>query len=446
MLTTGQNLLLNNRRWHIRAVRPLAGRAFELEAIGTSDAAQGMTRTMTAYLYGEDLLIEQPQPRFGAVAGVPSTTLRTGPTEPHRARSETGPSPKVFEKIRQPRLWHAHLERDWRDDLYGPALQAKPATWLDLLAAHTRQSALGPLKNEFSWSFSRAKRYRHCPRAYYYHSYAAWEGWLDESPAPVKQVYLLKNLTDLPRWIGSLVHETIKFGLARLKAGQPMAATALRQHMHRRAQTDFADSQSGRYQQQPNQLTGFQEHYYQTGLTQADWSAAWQQAEQHLTTFLNSALYADFQQQPPATFLDVETLQSFSFGGEKVWLQMDLARREADSLWIYDWKTGSVEDEASLRYQLGIYGLYFRQVHPDWVADRALRGLVYGLAEDRLLELELDEALLAETSTQVVASQAHLKARLTDPEANLADITAFPMIDDLAVCRFCQFRELCGRA
>ena len=176
MLTVGQNLLLNNRRWHIRAVRPLAGRAFELEAIGASDAAQGMTRPMTAYLYGKDLFIEQ----------------------------------------RQPRLWHAHLGRDWRDDLTGPALQAKLATWLDLLAVHTQHPPLGELKNEFSWSFSRANRYRHCPRAYYYHYYAAWEGWREESPPPIQRAYLLKNLTDLPRWTGTLVHETLKFALARL--------------------------------------------------------------------------------------------------------------------------------------------------------------------------------------------------------------------------------------
>ena len=53
---------------------------------------------MRSYLNGIGLKLTSQY--FGAVAGVPSTTLRTGPTAPHRARSETGPSPQVFEKIR----------------------------------------------------------------------------------------------------------------------------------------------------------------------------------------------------------------------------------------------------------------------------------------------------------------------------------------------------------
>lgn len=411
MLTVGQTLLLGNRRWHLRVVQPLAGRGFSLEAIGASEAAQGMTRRMTAYLYGEELFIEQREQR-------------------------------------RPRLWQAHLGRDWRDDLYGPALQAQPATWLNLLAAHTRHPAQGDLPNDFSWSFSRANRYRYCPRAYYYHHYGAWEGWREESPAPVKRAYLLKNLTDLPRWTGTLVHETLKFALARLKAGQPVETATLLKQMHRRAQADFADSQAGRYRQQPNQITGFQEHYYHSKLAQTEWTEAWQRAEAYVTTFLSSTLYAHLRQQSPATFLDVETLQSFSLAGTKVWVQMDLACLEGGMLSIYDWKTGVVkaEDEARLRQQLGIYGLYFQQSRPEWMTGRALRGVVYALAEDRLIEVTLDEAQLAETAAEVTASITHLQGLLSNPAANLADMAAFPMLDDLSVCRTCQFRELCGRS
>jgi hypothetical protein len=148
------------------------------------------------------------------------------------------------------------------------------------------------------------------------------------------------------------------------------------------------------------------------------------------------------QQQPPSAFLTVEELQSFSLAGTKIWVQMDLARQAGGTIYVYDWKTGPVE-EAGLRQQLGTYGLYLRQTRPQ--LSSALQAVVYLLGEDRLLTFDLDERLLQETQAQIEASITHLRSLLLDPQANLADLRRFPMIDDLSVCRCCQFRELCGR-
>lgn len=401
MLKPGQNLLLNNRLWHLRQVRQEKGRLWTLEAIGVSEAALGLTRSMRALQYGDDLFIQQ----------------------------------------RQRDYWYGQLQQDWLETERGPALNCRPATWLDLLTIHTRNPASGNIKNEFSWSYSRAAKYRQCPRAYYYHYYAAWEGWQNDAATPVQRAYLLKNLTDLPRWTGSLVHESIKFALARLKAGKPVAAADLIKQMRARAQADFESSRSGRYQQKPSRLIGFQEHYYQTNLAPAEWQAAQTQAEQYLQRFLNSTLYADLRQQPPATFLDIEALQSFSVAGTKIWVQPDLARQVGDMLYVYDWKTGGVE-LADLRQQLGIYGLYLQQTRSQC---RSIQAVVYLLAEDKLLTFDLDEALLQETQAHIEASFIQLRGLLLDPTANLAELRRFPMIDNLSLCHRCQFRELCQR-
>ena len=398
---TGQNLLLNNRLWTIRQAHLLGSRHLDFVVIGASAAAQGMTRRLAAIRYDDDLFIEQ----------------------------------------RHQGYWYGHLGQDWVEDERGPGLVCRPATWLDLLDAHTRHPAAGDLKNEFSWSYSRAAKYQQCPRAYYYHYYAAWEGWQPNAPAPVQRAYLLKNLTDLGRWTGSLVHEAIKFALARLRAGQPVVEADLVRQMRARAQADFADSRSGRYRRRPNQLTGFQEHYYQTDLPQTAWQSAWADIEYYIRLFLNSDLYARLGRQPPESFLELETLQAFNLAETKVWVQMDLAQQEDHIIYIYDWKTRrSVEDE--LRQQLGIYGLYLRQTRPQIAA---LQGMVYDLAADKLLEFDLDDAALQSTETTIAASIAHLRGLLLDPVINLAGLDRFPMIDDLAVCRLCQFRELCGR-
>jgi hypothetical protein len=143
--------------------------------------------------------------------------------------------------------------------------------------------------------------------------------------------------------------------------------------------------------------------------------------------------------------LDVEALQSFQLAGTKVWVQLDLARRAEGVIYVYDWKTGSSEEPA-VRQQLAIYGLYLRQAYPELVHDTLrLQGLVYRLADDRLLEFDLDDALLQETQTVAGAGIARLRGLLLDDAANLAELRRFPMIDDLSICRRCQFRELCGR-
>ena len=98
MLNVGQNLQFNNRRWHIRHIETLNERTFVLEAIGTSDAAQGMARQIRAIQYGPDLFLEQG---------------------------------------RQPRYWRGNLNEDWVEELHGSVLHCQPSTWLELLTAHT---------------------------------------------------------------------------------------------------------------------------------------------------------------------------------------------------------------------------------------------------------------------------------------------------------------------
>jgi hypothetical protein len=105
VLVAGQNLLLNKRLCISGRCAPEA-RRWELEAIGFSEAALGLTRRLTALQYDDDLFIQQ----------------------------------------RQRDYWHGHLQRDWLETERGPALNCKPASQPSLLAAHTRHPASGDLK------------------------------------------------------------------------------------------------------------------------------------------------------------------------------------------------------------------------------------------------------------------------------------------------------------
>ena len=64
--------------------------------------------------------------------------------------------------------------------------------------------------NTFSWSASRDRLFRTCPRAYYYNYYAYWNGWSYNADEETKTIYKLKKLQGLPLWAGSTVHDVIQ--------------------------------------------------------------------------------------------------------------------------------------------------------------------------------------------------------------------------------------------
>lgn len=404
MLQAGQILALGDRLWHISRLREAArgARGLEMQLMGVSPGTEGMGRKALGFVYGQELI------------------LQLGPGV---------------------RYWRARA-RDWLETDRGPALRCEPASPLEVLAVHTRHPAAGTLEHEFSWSHSRAELHQTCPRAYYYTYYGAWEGWRSDVPAAVRRTYLLKNLTDRSRWRGTLVHEAIKYVIARLRAADPVSEAEVVAQMRRRARADVEDSQQGRYRERPNRIVGFQEHYYRQPL---DWEAAVDVAEQRLHTFFQGRLYGHLQQLPPSAFLNVEELASFEVGGTKVWVQIDLATQEAGTVRLYEWKSGAPDLEAARR-QLGVYGLYARQT---WsLAGARLIGVVYDLAANARHEFELDAAALSQAEAHIRSSVETLQERLlaADPQQNLADIGNFPQIDELSICHECQFRELCGRA
>ena len=79
---------------------------------------------------------------------------------------------------------------------------------------------MGKLINRFSWSPSRDRLYRNCARAYYFNYYGSWGGWERDAPAPARLAYRLKQMTNLPMFAGTVVHDVIKGSIARIRGGK----------------------------------------------------------------------------------------------------------------------------------------------------------------------------------------------------------------------------------
>ncbi len=77
---------------------------------------------------------------------------------------------------------------------------------------------MADFKNEFSWSASRARLFRTCPRAYYYNYYGYWDGWSYRADDKTKLIYRLKKLQSMVLWAGSTVHDILEDILNMQKA------------------------------------------------------------------------------------------------------------------------------------------------------------------------------------------------------------------------------------
>lgn len=113
---------------------------------------------------------------------------------------------------------------------------------------------MSELQNSFCWSWSRGKKIRECPRKYYYACYGCWGGWESDArravtlrePERARQLYVLKNSTTIPAWIGNHVHRII----AWLIQGRCTAADALERDAAAMT-ADVGFTLNGRYKQDP---------------------------------------------------------------------------------------------------------------------------------------------------------------------------------------------------
>lgn len=313
---------------------------------------------------------------------------------------------------------------------------------------------MAALENIFSWSASRASAFERCAREYWWLYYGAWGGWNADAPAETRQAYVLKNLTTRWAWVGSRVHEAIEDLLRRrLRAEDPAALAfgetdfdpeAEVEAMTTRMREQYAESRAKGYRRWPKRSFGLVEHEYDDPVPAAEWKAMSERAREALRGFLSSEVFREIGATDPRTWLPIEELAQFELEGTPIWVALDFARRREDGgVDIYDWKTGAIDPEGN-RLQVVCYALFVQARH-GVPADRVRTHLVYLGPRVEVHTLTPTAEDLESARRSIRESVAAMRSRLADPAKNQADRAAFPMTEDLARCRVCNFRRLCGR-
>jgi hypothetical protein len=301
------------------------------------------------------------------------------------------------------------------------------------------------LKNQFTWSYSRHGLFAECKRKYWLNYYGSWGGW-DRRGAPerVRELYIQKNLTTVPMWIGTVVHDAAEQCLKSLvRRRVPERQRVLGQALDR-AQRNIQESRDGEWRRDPKRKGSFQLHYYEQEEPQGHLAEALQTIQSQIENLFESRVYRRMVQHPEL-ILEVEELLSIDVGGVPVWVKLDgLMRGKDGGVVVVDWKTGKFHSDASVDQQLGVYGLYALS---RWVDDPgAIKAMHVNLREGAWRTFDLDAALLADTRVFIGKSAGEMMALLSHVEDNIADEEDFPKLaeGDLR-CGRCRFRRDCDR-
>ena len=296
------------------------------------------------------------------------------------------------------------------------------------------------LKNEFSWSKSRDDLFNSCKRKYYYDKYGSWNGWKLSVDKRIREIYILKNLSNRYIWIGKTVHEIIKYFLIQLKAGKQLTLSHLIFRLRKKLEEDFEESKSGIYHQFPKKC-GLVEHEYNNSISPNEWEELYKKAEKCIMNFYNSDILNDIKNVDINNWIFLEDFLSFDFEGTKVYLCIDFAiKNDENKIILYDWKTGK-ERYVEMDIQLACYALYVMEkfnLKPEEIIVKK-----YNVSLDKEDQFNIDQKTIEEIKIYMRKSIDKMKNILVDKKNNIADEKNFPKTSNIRNCLGCNFKKVC---
>jgi len=298
------------------------------------------------------------------------------------------------------------------------------------------------LENTFSWSFSRSRTFGDCPRKYWYHYYGSWGGWDPGAPAEARELYRLKNITGLHLIAGDVVHRAIERALHDWARGLEPDAEKVVAWCKGEMQKGMKESQQEMWRESPKRYTRLFEHHYGPPPTRATLQKIANKVGTSVRNFFTSRSFALIRETDPDAWLPMETLDSFTFEGTKVYAVPDFAAKHENRVMILDWKTGRPDPKN--KDQVVLYALF---AAAKWDADpgAVLGAPVYLLEGGDFRPEPVSPEARERVASFMRESIAAMKSRLDDPDANVARKEAFEATPGRP-CRSCNFRGVCPDA
>lgn len=306
---------------------------------------------------------------------------------------------------------------------------------------------MGNITQTYAWSNSRVKTFRECAWKYYLTYFEAWEGWLTSAPQEKRRAYTLKNMTNLPMFIGSVVHDIIEEAITTgRQTGQWKTLEQLQHDGIQALRKGWKQSVDKRWQGSPKRNINLAEHFYQETVEPERLDAFKQKVLKSLKAFCDMPLFKVMQGLAEEDWLTLEDFQKFQLNtGEEVTVKIDCGFKYQRKVYLLDWKTGRVSD--SVIDQLVTYSMYAMKQGWAKKPEDIVIIPVYLAAYSDIGELAMPHLNVTmqhiKRQAGIIRSEYPL---LTESFNHKDDQSYFKRTDNEHACPSCFFRDMCKGA
>ncbi len=280
------------------------------------------------------------------------------------------------------------------------------------------------------WSHSRYATFTKCKRQYYYQYYRKYD--LEN----VVKIAVLSKLTSVPLEIGNLSHKLIKTLLTRLrKTSDVIDRVRFFEYAERRSKELF-------------RTKIFQEVYYKEK-NRVDFEVEiYPSVSAAMENLLNSErlqwLFEEALVEKDEWLIEPEGFGECRIDDMKAYCKVDFLFPIGNEIHVIDWKTGKKSDKH--REQLRGYAVWVRfHYDKDWSEIKPT--VAYLLPEYEENSVGINEFDIEDFSEKIRRETEAMYEYCQEPELNIPkEKEAFPMTENLKLCKFCNYRELCDRA
>lgn len=303
---------------------------------------------------------------------------------------------------------------------------------------------MAKLKMTYAWSNSRVKTLRECRWKYFLTYFLAWEGWLQSATQDKQRAYLLKNITNFPMFIGSVIHNIIEnIIITGRKTGK---WGTLQQAQHDGVQAlrkGWKESVGKRWETNPKSYINLSEHFYQEEIPKDRLDEYKRKVLMCLKAFYDCSLFEIMQNLPKEAFLTIEDFAKFQLNtGEEVTVKIDCGFRYNGKVYLLDWKTGKIND--NVIEQLVTYNMYclkqgWTKKPEDIVVVPVYLAAYSDLGEQATPHLAIEMQHM-KRQAGIIRSEYPL---LVQAFEHKDDPSHFERTDNERACEKCFFRDMC---
>jgi len=295
---------------------------------------------------------------------------------------------------------------------------------------------------EFSWSNSRDRLLRQCPRAYFYRYYLSWNGWLREATEQSRLAYRLSKLTSLDALLGQEIDKRAREIERALRAGHSVPPLEmLEQRTRAGLRRAWRSSKERRrdFESRPKGVTMIRHLYLDE-----DGEAEVARVEAKIVPCLENLLAVPHWERLAECGEEGQvSIPDFAhtyMGDIKVYGALDLAYVHQGTLHVIDWKSGRQQDSDEFQVLISAWVLTHENEN---LKRHSLEGHLHYLSLGIYRAVQFPDDLASEVEAGVLERASAMQSFLFDPRANKPlEISEFPRHES-ALCSSCNFAPLC---